>query len=79
MHLIRGKLLLIIIIKLLHVHVCTKQNGLYVIKRFLCVHFFFNTQPLITRLMIDYIMPDPALDKQKRDNFLREGREKCDA
>ena len=47
-------------------------------KIFVC-SFFFNTQPLITRLMIDYIMPDPALDKQKRDNFLREGREKCDA
>ena len=49
-------------------------------KIFVCsFFFFFNTQPLITRLMIDYIMADPALDKQKRDNFLREGREKCDA
>ena len=48
-------------------------------KNIFCVHLVFNTQPLITRLMIDYIMADPALDKQKRDNFLREGREKCDA
>ncbi|XP_020624083.1 uncharacterized protein LOC110061587, partial [Orbicella faveolata] len=35
--------------------------------------------PLITRLMMDYLMADPVLEKQQRDNFLREGREKCDA
>ena len=57
------------------------QNRMvFMLQKDFCVFiFFFNTQPLITRLMIDYIMADPALDKQKRDNFLREGREKCDA
>jgi len=29
--------------------------------------------------MMDYLMADPVLEKQQRDNFLREGREKCDA
>lgn len=28
---------------------------------------------------MDYLMPDPEAEKQIRDNYLRQGREKCDA
>ena len=39
----------------------------------------FNQQPLITRLMMKYLMPDPEQEKQKRDAHLRRIRDKCDA
>ncbi|XP_078374025.1 uncharacterized protein LOC144657534 [Oculina patagonica] len=35
--------------------------------------------PLITRLMMEYLMPDPELERQRREAHLRRGREKCDA
>lgn len=41
-------------------------------------YIFFNQQPLITRLMMKYIMADPEQDTLTRDNHLRRVREKCD-
>ncbi|XP_067049038.1 uncharacterized protein [Acropora muricata] len=35
--------------------------------------------PLITRLMIEYLMPDPETEQQKRNEHLRLMRERCDA
>ncbi|XP_068699573.1 uncharacterized protein [Montipora foliosa] len=35
--------------------------------------------PLITRLMMDYLMPDPETEQRKRNEHLRLMRERCDA
>ena len=41
-----------------------------------CVWYF--QQPLITRLMVEYIMPDPETQKQIRDEHMRIVRQRCD-
>lgn len=35
-------------------------------------------EPLITRLMVEYIMPDPETQKQIRDEHMRIVRQRCD-
>ena len=55
---------------LISVHVYFMQYPVSV-----CVFF---QQPLITRLMVEYIMPDPETQKQIRDEHMRIVRQRCD-